>query len=535
MKNFLIVFLTVLTLSAQSALSHEGKVLFEDKCIRCHSLERILSKSKTLDAWRRTVTRMSSYTFGKIPKGEVEKLAQYLASTSKLRMILTDEEEKKMKQITDIEDSELFNFKKVRVKQFIDPKFCKNCHAEIYNMWNGSMHSKAFLNPLWQSATKLFVHEVTEPGEILQMRACIKCHSPLGFRSYLINLPKDDLTKVPKLPAEGIFCNWCHNISEVKYIGDARYKIDPGGGEDDPSTMLGPYDDAYSNVHPTKYSALHTRSEFCGLCHNVSHAYNKLPIEATYDEWKNSPYNTGDPETTINCQDCHMRQRPGVPATGKTERPDNPGKPSKYGPWRKHIWTHYFVGANAIITKELGSSNHAEMAVQNLRNAADIEIIKNSILKKNEISTLQVKVINSGAGHYLPTGITEIRQMWLYVKITDSNGTLLFQSGGLDEKSQIDKEAVLYHTILGNDKGEPVVNIAKASKVLYDHRIPPKDHVIEKFSFSIPSDAVSPVSIEATLKYRSISQPLVQELMGDEAPVMPVIDMVSDYEDFTLQ
>jgi hypothetical protein len=316
----------------------------------------------------------------------------------------------------------------------------------------------------------------------------------------------------------------------VKHIGDARYKVDPGGGEEAPSTMLGPFKDAYSNVHPTKYSALHTRSEFCGLCHNVSHAINRLPLETTYDEWKNSPYNTGDPETTISCQDCHMRQRPGVPSTGKTERPDNPGKASRYGPQRKHVWTHYFVGANAIMTKQFRSDTHAQMALQSLQHTADLKIMKNSTYRKNETSDIKVKVINSGAGHYLPTGITSIRQMWLYVKVSDSNGNVLFQSGELDEKGEIDESAVMYHTVLGNEQGEPVRNIAKAVTVLHDHRVPPKDHIIETVSFRIPPDAVSPLLIKATLKYRSISQPLAQELMGDEAPNIPVINMVSDYE-----
>jgi hypothetical protein len=473
---------------------------------------------------------MSSYSFRKFSTDDMEKLAQYLSRHSAQRVPLTSGEDKEMKHITELEDNEMFDFKKLRVSQFIDPKFCKGCHSEIYDMWIGSMHSKAFLNPLWQSATKLFVNEASTPGEILEMKTCVKCHTPLGFRSYLINYPKDDFNKVPELPAQGVFCNWCHNISEVKHIGDARYKVDPGGGEEAPSTMLGPFKDAYSNVHPTKYSALHTRSEFCGLCHNVSHAINRLPIETTYDEWKNSPYNTGDPETTISCQDCHMRQRPGVPSTGKTERPDNPGKASIYGPQRKHVWTHYFVGANAIITKQFRSDTHAQMAMQSLQHAADLEIMKNSTYRKNEISDIKVKVINSGAGHYLPTGLTSIRQMWLYVKVSDSNGNLLFQSGELDEKGGIDESAVMYHTVLGNDQGEPAINIAKAVKILYDHRVPPKGYIIETFSFRIPPDAVSPLLIRATLKYRSISQPLAQKLMGDEAPDIPVINMVSDFE-----
>ena len=139
--------------------------------------------------------------------------------------------------------------------------------------------------------------KVISKEEIIEMKACVKCHTPLGFRSYSISSPGDDYDKLAQLPAQGIFCNWCHNINEVKHIGDAGYELAPGGGEDDPSTMLGPRKDATSDFHPTKYSELHTKSEFCGLCHNVSHTANKLPIEQTYNEWKNSPYNTGNPET----------------------------------------------------------------------------------------------------------------------------------------------------------------------------------------------------------------------------------------------
>jgi len=300
---------------------------------------------------------------------------------------------------------------------------------------------------------------VKTTGEILEMKACVKCHTPLGFRSYLISSPADDYDKLADLPAQGIFCNWCHNINEVKHLGDAGYEVEPGGGEDDPSTMLGPFKDSSSPFHPTKYSELHTKSEFCGLCHNVSHAANRLPIEQTYSEWKNSPYNTGNPETTINCQDCHMRQRPGIPATGKTDRPDNPGKACDDCPDRDHIWTHYFVGANAIVTKLLGSELHAQMAIERLQNAADLELIKNDLYNKNNLATIQVKVINSGAGHYLPTGITEVRQMWLDVSITDAGGKTFLRSGGLDNEGNIDKTAVKYYTQLGNDKGEPVLNV----------------------------------------------------------------------------
>ena len=420
---------------------------------------------------------------------------------------------------------DIFDFNKVSVDQFIEPDICEGCHSEIYEQWNGSMHSKAYTDPVWRAATKLFLKDATTDGQMLEMKACVKCHTPLGFRSDSITSPAEDYEKLAELPAQGIFCNWCHNINEVKHIGNAAYEVAAGGGEDDPSTMLGPRKDADSPFHPTEYSELHTKSDFCGLCHNVSHAANNLPIEQTYNEWKDSPYNTGDPATTVNCQDCHMRQRPGIPATGKTERPDNPGYACDDGPEREHIWTHYFVGANSVVTKLLGSDLHAKMAVERLQNAADLEVIKDGSYIKEGLSNIKIKVINSGAGHYLPTGLTEVRQMWLALKVIEAEGKVLFSSGTIDDKGNIDRNAVIYHTILGNEKGEEVINVALADRILYDHRVPPKGFQVERYSFYIPKNAASPLKVKATLKYRSASQSLTNTLLGKSTPKMPVVDM----------
>jgi mono/diheme cytochrome c family protein len=530
---FIIVIVLISSVAFASASEQEGKKLFEKKCKKCHPLERALEKNKDLEGWKRTAKRMAGYSSWEISSEDSEKIAEYLAGREEAKEIVSVKKAEK-RDVPELPEHEMFDFKKVRVEQFIEPSLCGECHSEIYKQWSGSMHSKAYIDPIWRAATKLFFREAATEGELLEMRACVKCHTPLGFRSYSITSPEDDYNKLAELPAQGIFCNWCHNISEVKHIGDAGYEVDAGGGEDDPSTMLGPFKDAFSDFHPTKYSELHTRSEFCGLCHNVTHAANKLPIEATYDEWKNSPYNTGDPETSVHCQDCHMRQRPGIPATGKTERPDNPGKAADNGPDREHIWTHYFVGGNAVVTKLTGSEINAKMAVERLQNAADLEIIKSGPYKKGGISHIKVKVINSGAGHYLPTGITEVRQMWLEVKITDREGRVIFRSGELDGNGSIDENAVIYYTQLGNAKGEPVLNVALADRILYDHRIPPKGYKVENYAFYIKPDAVFPLKVEAALNYRSVSQSLARTLLGDDAPEIPVIEMVNSAADIEL-
>jgi hypothetical protein len=164
------------------------------------------------------------------------------------------------------------------------------------------------------------------------------------------------------------------------------------------------------------------------------------------------------------------------------------------------------------------------MAVERLKQAADLELIKDSV-KKSGLSQIKIKVINSGAGHYLPTGITEIRQMWLSVLVTDVAGSTIFRSGYLDKNGDLDEGAVLYYTQLGNDKGQPVLNVALADRILHDRRIPPKGFLIEKYVFQVPADAVPPFTVTATLKYRSVSQSLARLLLGEKTPEIPVVDM----------
>jgi hypothetical protein len=228
-----------------------------------------------------------------------------------------------------------------------------------------------------------------------------------------------------------------------------------------------------------------------------------------------------------------MRQRPGIPATGKTSRPDNPGKAADAGPDRPHIWTHYFVGANAVVTRLTGGSVNAEMAIERLKHAADLEVITDGHYERNTMGQVRVKVINSGAGHYLPTGLTEVREMWLAVAVKDASGQVLLDSGWLDESGKVDADAVMYNTVIGNKDG-PVMNVALADRILYDYRIPPKGFRVEKYAFMIPDNVQFPIRIEAVLNYRSASQPFANAIMGDKAPEIPVIDMVRATADIVM-
>lgn len=123
-------------------------------------------------------------------------------------------------------------------------------------------------------------------------------------------------------------------------------------------------DDTISSFRDTTYFELHTKSALCGNCHNVTHPFNNVPVELTYDEWRDSEYAAQG----VECQHCHM-------TPGKTRFQATAGVAAVDGKSREHIWTHYFVGGNAAVTRQLGDDTHAELAEDLLKSAATIEIL----------------------------------------------------------------------------------------------------------------------------------------------------------------
>jgi hypothetical protein len=284
--------------------------------------------------------------------------------------------------------------------------------------------------------------------------------------------------------------------------------------------------------HDTKYSDLHTRSELCGMCHDVAHAHNIMPIENTYTEWRTSPYNTGDPETSTHCQDCHMRQTPAVAGTGITDLPDSPGFAAAEemgGKKRDHVWQHWFIGGNATVPELLGNPKWAQMARDRLSKAVTVAIQDVGTVKPGGIVRFNVRVDNVGAGHYLPTGLTYVRQMWLHVEIEDGNDKKIYESGALDKDGNIEPGAVIYKTVLGEGGKErkPTFFLPVAVQVLSDKRIRPKGYSIEPYAFYIPNDLKGNMEIEVTVRYRSAPQFLINELLGEKAPELPVFDMAA--------
>lgn len=410
------------------------------------------------------------------------------------------------------------------LSRFISPETCGGCHTDIYEQWKGSMHSLSHVDPIYKEVALHDLKGLTDSDEIKEAEHCVSCHTPVGFFSGMPVKTSDHLKKIPELATKGVQCDFCHSATGAGNIYNADMKIDPGKGEENPGVKRGPRDDAKSDYHKSAYSKFHAQAEVCGVCHDVRHVVFGTKLESPYEEWKKGPY----AEKGIPCQDCHMRQRPGIAATGSTERPDNPGSSAEGAPKRKHIYTHYFTGTNTLVPAQFGNKDQIALAEERLKNAATLAIADAITGGK-----LNVTVTNSGAGHDLPTGLTHVRQMWLEVTVSGKNGTVLYRSGMLDKQGRLAKDAVLYNTVFEDGKGNVVMNVAKARKVLSDKRIAPLKSSKETFNLPVIKD--QNVNVDVKLWYRIAPQEIVDAVVGAGKIKIPAVLMASEKKTVKIQ
>ena len=204
---------------------------------------------------------------------------------------------------------------------------------------------------------------------------------------------------------------------------------------------------------------------------------------------------------------------------------ENPGKACAMGPDRDQIYTHEFVGGNFTVTSLLGSQEHANIAKQRLKSAAELTLKAPEKAEPGNIATVEVTVTNVAAGHNLPTSLTEVRQMWLEVVVSDANGTTLLHSGNIDEDGTIDPKAEMFNARAVDVKGKHTYKPWEINRFEYNNTIPPKGSSTTAYTFLVPATVKEPLKVLATLRYRSYPQSLANQLLGKDAIILPIVDM----------
>jgi len=401
------------------------------------------------------------------------------------------------------------------LSQFIAPDTCGGCHTEIYGQWKNSMHNLSHADTLYQRAAQYLAKGLGNPDETREAESCVKCHTPVGVVTGFPSKVSDDQDKTPDIAKQGIQCDYCHSAVKARKLYNNGIILEPGRGDEDPGTKRGPLKDSKSDYHKTEFSEFHTGAEICGTCHNVRHIVYGTVLESTYDEWLAGPYGSGP--NRVTCQGCHMHQRPGVPATGSTERPKNPGSAADGGRERDHVFTHYFIGANTHVPGVFGDKAKSKMAEERLKNSAELSVKKNHSGKG-----IHITVRNTGAGHKLPTGLTDFRQMWLEIIVT-KNGKTVYQSGVPDRNGHLGEGTIIYNTVFGDGVGKKVLNIAKAKEIIRDRRVPPGGSLEE--DVLLPGTATGTLNVKVRLLYRLAPQKVIDVVLGKGTIKLPVIAM----------
>ncbi|MBI5362543.1 MAG: hypothetical protein HZA53_05140 [Planctomycetes bacterium] len=397
---------------------------------------------------------------------------------------------------------------------------CSLCHPRQAEEFDGSFHSRAHEEPFYRAFAEL---ARAEAGEATYAW-CTGCHSPAAVVSGLVPGTKEDA--LPDAAKAGVSCDVCHQVQELtgasgpwKEPGNASFVLAPS------KTKASIRAEIQSNpAHGARRGEFLERAELCASCHTVVHPTNGLRVEHTYDEWKKSVY----AEKGIVCQDCHMRTVEQAVEVARTLKPAVvEGRTSAMSAKDRAIHPHFFVGGNADAERLTGSATHAAMAEARLQSAALLAIEAPEKGPRGAELVLTVAVTNVGAGHELPTSLTEIREMWVELVVRDADGKELLRSGALDEHDELPPKTLRYGCALLDAKGRETFKPWEAASIAWKRCIPPKATDREPFRVAVPRDARGPIAIEARLRFRSASPRVVKAVMKDAAYEPRVVEMAS--------
>ncbi|MDF1531259.1 MAG: multiheme c-type cytochrome [ANME-2 cluster archaeon] len=384
-------------------------------------------------------------------------------------------------------------------EDFSAPQVCGSCHSQNFEEWEGSMHAASNSDPFYQLMFSMASNDTRGTADAY----CPRCHSPessiIGADSKVT--PTTDIANASEM---GVHCDFCHTIKNMSGIGNGQYISKPG------TTKFGPWGDAESEYHGALYSELHTKSEFCGICHYQTHSGNGVVIQNTFQEWLDSPYS----KEGTQCQDCHMTPGPGFT--------QNPGQSTLISPMREHIWTHNTAGGN-IFQTSLQSPKHRALAIEMLKNAAKLEVKTKQVT--DESISLEVTVSNTGAGHSIPTGSNSLRQVWLEVTATNKDGEVIYRYGTLDSAGSIDPGTTLYGSVYHDESGNVTLKEWEAASLVSDNRIPAGSNIKEDLEIRLPQGNAGPVKVIVRLLYRTAPQGFIDETFGSAAENVPLVEM----------
>lgn len=258
---------------------------------------------------------------------------------------------------------------------------CGECHEKMYDEWSTAAHAKANASALYRVLRK------HSPDA-----TCDNCHAPLS----LLKEP------APFAEAEGVSCEVCHRIEEVRVSEPAPALVLLQAHE----VKYGPRcDPTEPYFHRARCLPLFQKAELCAGCHlyyrSPAAGRPLIPVHTEYADFLKSRFAARGK----SCQSCHM---PGIRAELATGERERDGVPD-----------HSFLGHRG----QLRGTALSAKAVASW---------------KPRRAQLIISLRNVRAGHAIPAG-SPGRQLVLSVSARDAAGTELARAERLYQRRLVDE------------------------------------------------------------------------------------------------
>jgi Cytochrome c554 and c-prime len=445
------------------------------------------------------------------------------------------------------------------------------CHTEIYKEWQSSAHRYAAMDPIFQGIQNVMAKQNGPEST----RYCGGCHDPISLFSGTKNIFASNLTGTLGYN-EGISCLACHSIQKTDIRGNANYTVsqpkeylwqwsaDRTVGAIVRNFLIRSWPGQHNRLNKRMYKT----PEYCAACHKqfIDAEINRVgwvQLQNQYDNWAASHWNhKGDARSTVECRECHMPLAPSHdPAAGDSmdynrSRDDHEHR------------SHRFLAANNFVPALLrleGSDQHVKLTNAWLQGQIDVREIRDKWAQGAVVKVridapqsvapgasipIRVVMTSNKVGHDYPTGPLDMIQSWVELRVTDSNGRLIFTSGQRDERNFLFPGTFLF-------KAEPVDqygnlidrhNLWEMVGVRYRRSLFPGYSDTVDYKVLCPADATRPspdkaegqsfsvpavsgrgkLLVKAILHYRKIDQFLLNYVMGEKSGLTaPVVDISS--------
>ena len=445
-------------------------------------------------------------------------------------LVMTSNPKKMSKELeTNMKNLHEYVTAKENLRYLSNSAKCKSCHGEIFDQWADSNHKNLVgTNPYY-----MVLEDVAAQVEGEEFRKwCMGCHNPSAITTGLLDKTTVTMghqlfesgakTLVNELKEngndkleEGVSCVACHRITKIEDAGgNAAYTLNLTEREkyvfEDSKSDVGQWlSEKFINSNPKAHidsymKPVYKDGVYCASCHDEFTPGNGSKIVSTYKEWQKSPFNNpSDPTKNKTCIDCHMTNLENDQLSPLRGRSTDGGK------IKDDVKVHYFAGANHFLSG-LKSKKHEDQTLQLLRTSAKLDVD----IKKD--GTIDVGVKNVGAGHHLPTGVADFRELWLDITVKDKN-------------------ARPFMKVFGDKKGKPAGLIFwKYEKLLSDSRIPAGERRVETHQIREAKELKYPLSAVIKLNFRVYPQWVTDAVKKrfTNLPNPPVVELEKIVKEF---